>query len=169
MNSILIFLFVFRRLNRSVFASCRILCLSVLYCIAFILVTSLLSSCFHIFHVLIFFGGISSIAAFIVCLCMMNFHAIMCSSACPLLIAFPSFLFLSISIFWSISACVFFPPLLLLSCHSLTCIVSSIWVCISCISRNGPSFRVLFHRICTEPFALSCSSRLVSCFYAGCS
>ena len=168
MNSILIFLFVFRRLNRSVFASCRILCLSVLYCIAFILVTSLLSSCFHIFHVLIFFGGISSIAAFIVCLCMMNFHAIMCSSACPLLIAFPSFLFLSISIFWS-SARVSFPPFLLLSCHSLACIVSSILVCISCISRSGPSFRVLFRRIYTELSALSCSSRLVSCFCAGCS
>ena len=65
------------------------------------------------------------------------------------------FLFLSISIFWS-SACVSFPPFLLLSCHSLACIVSSILVCISCISRSGPSFHVLFRRIYTELSALSC-------------
>jgi len=86
-----IFLFVFRRLNSSIFASCRILCLSVLYCICiYPCHYSLLSICFHIFPVLIFFGGIPSMAAF-VCFCMMNFHAIICSSACPLLIAFPSF------------------------------------------------------------------------------
>ena len=77
--------------------------------------------------VLIFVGGIPSIAAF-VCFCMTNFQAIMCSACHNMLNAFTSSLFCMPkyirSIFWS-SACVFFPPLLLVSCHSLACLVSS--------------------------------------------
>ena len=126
----------------------------------FVYLTSLLSICFHMFPVFTFVGSIPSIAAF-VCVCILNFHlwCVAVRALYLLCIAFPSISIPEYIHFWS-STCVCVPPLLRVSCHSLACLVSSVSVCIFCISRCGFSFRVPFRRICTEPSALSCSSLL---------